>query len=162
MRIILLFLILSFTNLELLDINSVINKVESDIIKLRDIAEKAFKERCVETKKCSYHSCSSDLPLAKCNPDFLTVICSCYKPSGSKLILNEFTVTLADVFPPKIDPEDPRVKGMVRTGQKLNPYFKMMSDNNSKLYKWMYFGTSNGVFMTYPGHCTNNYDNRYI
>ena len=134
-------------------LSSLLDAVETDIIRLRDAAELAFKNRCSTTAKCGYHSCSNSIPPSTCNLQFLTFNCSCYFPTGNNLSMDEALIRLADVYAPFVDQEDKRVKEMVRTGKQLDPLFIDLNDKNKETYKWMYFGSNNGVFYKFPGLC---------
>jgi len=142
------------------DLNSIISQVETDIISLRDATEAAFTGRCTLTSDCSYHMCSDNPAKATCNSNFVTAYCSCFTPEGTNLYMDAPTVKLADVFSPYVSENNQRVREIVRTGQALTPLFKSLNQKNAD-YKWLYFGSSNGVWIEYPSTCVSSYDNRY-
>ncbi len=152
---------LLFSLIKSQDLNTIIYTVEQDIIALRDAAELSFKERCTDESVCTHHTCSTILPKLTCNADFLTAACSCFEPGGTTLSMEASMVKLADLFPPAVNPNNQRVQEMVRTGNALNSVFVNLNKKD-KAYKWIYFGTSNGVFIGYPGQpsCSAKYDNR--
>ena len=110
---------------------------------------------------CSYQACSYDLPEKSCNAEFLTAICSCFTPTGTNLIMDQFTLKLANVYKPVINPDDQNVKEMVKLSQQLNPIFIDTHNNNKYLFKWIYFASNVGTFAMYPGSCINVFDPRY-
>jgi len=141
------------------DLNSIIAQVESDIISLRDAAETGFKNRCTATANCSYHICSGNPQKTTCNVDFVTAECSCFNPEGTQIAMESAGVKLADKYPPYVNENNQRVKEIVRAGQAMLPTFKALNQKN-KDYKWLYFGSSNGVWTEYPSVCVPTYDNR--
>ena len=145
------------------DIDALISQVESDVILIRDAYEANFKTRCSSATTCSYHSCASAAPPGRtCNLKFVTTECEkCWKPAG--LLLNDFpSIKLADVYSPRVSDTDEYVKEVVKTGQSINTTFQSIATRNPDFYKWMYVGTSNGAWISYPGsvYC-DKYDNRY-
>ena len=143
------------------NLNDLINKVEADLMKIRNAAENSFLNRCNYEGICSYQACSYDLPEKTCNAEFLTAICSCYTPTGTNLIMDQFTIKIANVYKPDIDPDDQKVKEMVKLSQQLNPIFLDTLENNKYLFKWIYFASNVGTFAMYPGSCINKFDARY-
>lgn len=143
------------------DLESVFQNAESDIIKLRDSYEAAFKNRCNNINgACSNFSCSTNKLQTKCNSDFLTYKCSCFSPGGNNLSLGEYSVQLANSYRPYVDYNDQRVQEVVRAGQSMLPVLQEIG-GRQKGYKWMYFGSSNGVFLNWPGfNDCYTYDNR--
>ena len=160
-RITLIFMLLLISRIHTISLEDIIISVEYDILKLRDTAEAAFTNRCNPSGQCSYHACSQNVPEKTCNVNFVTATCSCFTPTGTKLGMDQLSVKLADKYIPFVKSDDARVKEMVRTGQSLNSLFAQYVTRNS-YYKWIYFGTSNGVFLKYPAKCTATYDNRYF
>ena len=129
--------------------------VDIDVIALRDIIELAYIDRCkirdFNLKNCSYLSCSSNYPIFTCNQNFvLTNSCNCYdKSAGIKLNLDKSGIRLANIYSPFTDPNDQGVKEMIASTSSLDQKFQELMITK-KFYKWLYFGSLNGVFRTYP------------
>ena len=149
-------------------LNDILDDVELDVKKLLQVLYNDLPNRCNINKnnKCSYISCSKNKPNLLCNNDFKIDACQIENcdPVGHLLNTEQFMVRLANQRNNNDIVVTQEVKEMVNGSYGLHAKFKEIFFKSPKIYnpKWMYFGTYNGVHMSYPGkEVCSPYDNRF-
>jgi len=161
-----IFNLLRKTNGSLKDI---LDNVESDVNQLAQILYNDLPNRCNRkmNMNCSYLSCSNiRSDLLQCNNDFKINDCKIpdCDPVGHLLNAEQFTVRLANEKEGEKVIVNQAVKEIVNGSYELHAKFKEIFYKTPNIYKpkWMYFGSYNGIQMSYPGkEICSPFDNRY-
>jgi hypothetical protein len=153
-------------------------KVEQDVLQLRNIAEKAYLNRCdTETlERCymaNYNGCASSFPVPEClvGDEFKFDQCVSSQSSCSSL----WDMSVSDVRWPSSRSEeelDPAVVESICFSQAMDDYFVTKTETDRSFWEdnfninppWMHFGSASGAFRIYPARqqedCPGNFDPR--
>ena len=142
-------LILFFSSVFSIDVNSVLSSIEQATINLAGKIELDFANRCSQQCNPSFDGCSSMLPDFLCDSEFKIVNCPSQQ-SGKFINDTKSVVKLADKSTPITNSSAQNVKEMICATSPLDQDFINVR-NSFATIKWNYFGSYNGIHRTFPG-----------